>query len=240
MEIKTFIENYKEAFGDGVELPIVFWYSDIFESQTEKINGCFFKDMKKVREGHTISLNANVIGCGGGKFYTGFTDMPEHVPTFVSIKERYKQTPEMVIEYINRLGVTRTEKSYLHFARIDKLDTLDNVEGFLFLATPDILSGLTTWACFDNNSEDAVVSQFGSGCSVAVTQTILENRKGGRRTFVGFFDPSVRPYFKPDILSYAIPMSRFKEMYRTMRNSCLFDTHAWEKIKERIQAHHKK
>ncbi|WP_455587024.1 DUF169 domain-containing protein [Bacteroides sp.] len=236
MEVKTFIANYREAFGEAAELPVVFWYSDILENQTEKVNGCFFKEMKKVREGRTISLNADTIGCGGGKFYTGFTDMPEHVPTFVSIKERYKQTPEMVTEYIERLGVPRAEKKYLHFARMDKIETFERVEGILFLATPDILSGLATWACFDNNSEDAVVSQFGSGCSTVVTQTVIENRKGGRSTFLGFFDPSVRPYFEPDILSYAIPMSRFKEMYQTMRNSCLFDTHAWAKIKERIKA----
>ena len=44
-----------------------------------------------------ILLFAETIGCGGGKFYTGFTEMPEHVPTFVSLKERYKQTPQMVI-----------------------------------------------------------------------------------------------------------------------------------------------
>ena len=35
--------------------------------------------------------------------------------------------------------------------------------------------------------------------------------------------------------SFTIPMSRFKEMYHTMRESCLFNTHAWGKIKERIQ-----
>ncbi len=35
---------------------------------------------------------AENIGCGGGKFYTGFTEMPERVPTFVSLKEKYKQT----------------------------------------------------------------------------------------------------------------------------------------------------
>lgn len=233
METKTFIANYKEAFGDDAELPIVFWYSDILENRTEKINGCFFKDMKKVRDGNTISLSAEVIGCGGGKFYTGFTDMPEHVPTFVSTKEKYKQTPEMVAGFINRLAVPRAEEKYLHFARIDKIETFDDIEGILFLATPDMLSGLTTWAYFDNNSEDAVVSQFGSGCSAVVTQTTLENRNGGRRTFIGFFDPSVRPYFEPDILSYTIPMSRFKEMYRTMRSSCLFGTHAWGKIRDR-------
>ena len=68
-----------------------------------------------------------------------------------------------------------------------------------------------------------------------MTQAVLENQKQGQRTFLGFFDPSVRPHFDADILSFTIPMSRFKVMYHTMRESCLFDTHAWGKIKERIQ-----
>ena len=110
MDIQTFIQNFKEAFGENAELPLVFWYSDILEGTAEKINGCFFKGMKTVREGGTISLNAENIGCGGGKFYTGFTEMPERVPTFVSLKERYKQTPEMVIEFIRQLGVPMAEK----------------------------------------------------------------------------------------------------------------------------------
>ena len=73
MEVKVFIDNYREAFGEKTELPIVFWYSDTPLADTEKINGCFFKGLKTVREGNPISLNAEVIGCGGGKFYTGFT-----------------------------------------------------------------------------------------------------------------------------------------------------------------------
>lgn len=237
METKVFIENYREAFGKTAELPIVFWYSDIQEGQTEKINGCFFKGMKDVRAGNIISLDANIIGCGGGKFYTGFTEMPDRIPNFVSLKEKYKKTPEVVINFIQELNVPRAVNQYLHFARIDKVETFEKPEGILFLATPDMLSGLTTWAYFDNNKDDAVASLFGSGCSTVVTQTILENRKDGQRTFIGFFDPSVRPFFEPDILSYTIPMSRFKEMYHTMRSSCLFDTHAWGKIKERIESH---
>ena len=59
MEIKKFIENYREAFGEYAELPIVFWYSDILENETGKVNGCFFKSMSKVRGGNTISLNAD-------------------------------------------------------------------------------------------------------------------------------------------------------------------------------------
>lgn len=234
MEIQTFINNYREAFGEKAELPIVFWYSDDNIGNTEKIGGCFFKGLKEVREGKVISLNEEVIGCGGGKFYSGFTDMPEHVPVFVSQKEKYKKTPEMVCEFIEELGVPQAPQKYLHFARIDRVESFDGLEGVLFLATPDILSGLTTWTWFDNNAADAVTTAFGSGCCAVVTQTVIENRKNGRRTFLGFFDPSVRPWFEADKLSFTIPMSRFKEMYDTMRLSCLFDTHAWGKIRARI------
>lgn len=234
MEITKFIENYKEAFGQTTELPIVFWYSNEELGHTEKIGGCFFKSLKEVREGKTISLNAETIGCGGGKFYTGFTPMPERIPGFVSLKEKYKKTPEMVNELINELAIPLTEKKFLHFSRIDCRDNFEEIEGILFLATPDILSGLATWAYFDNNRPDTVTAMFGSGCCTVVTQTILENRNNGKRTFLGFFDPSVRPWFEPDILSFTIPMSRFKEMYQTMPESCLFGTPAWAKIRERI------
>lgn len=234
MEVKVFIDNYREAFGEKAELPIVFWYSDTPLADTEKINGCFFKGLKTVREGNPISLNAEVIGCGGGKFYTGFTEMPERVPNFVSLKEKYKKTPEMVIEFVEQLGVSLTNRKYLNFVRIDRIETFDKVEGILFLATPDILSGLTTWTYFDNNSEDAVTSMFGSGCSAVVTNAVIENSRGGKRTFIGLFDPSVRPHVEANILSFVIPISRFKEMYYTMRESSLFDTHAWNKIRERI------
>lgn len=236
MEISTFIENYREAFGEKAELPLVFWYSDAPVSQTAKINGCLFKCLKEVRTGVTVSLNASNIGCGGGQFYTGFIELPERIPNFVSIKERYKQTPEMVNEFVSKLGVPRAEKEYLNFSRIDQLDSFDEhpIEGLLFLATPDILSGLTTWTYFDNNAEDAVASIFGSGCSATVAQAVIENRQSGRRTFIGFFDPSARPYVEANILSFVIPMVRFREMYHTMRNSCLFDTHAWRKVRSRI------
>lgn len=202
----------------------------------QKINGCFFKGFESVRNGKTLSLSLETIGCGGGKFYTGFTDMPEHVPNFVSLKEKYKKTPEMVLEYIEQLKVPKAKKLYLNFARIDAIDNdrLNSLEGLLFLATPDVLSGLCTWAYFDNNSEETVVSLFGSGCSAIITRAVTENRQNGKRTFLGLFDPSVRPHIDKNVLSFVIPLSRFKEMYYTMRESCLFDTHAWNKVRKRI------
>ena len=236
MDVNVFINNYREAFGEAAELPIVFWYSDIpINAETERINGCLFKGMKTIREGNPIRLSVETITCGGGKFYTGFTEMPERIPNFVSLKEKYKKTPEMVIEFVNNLDISRAIHSYLNFVRIDKIENFDKVEGILFLATPDILSGLASWAYFDNNSEDAVTSMFGSGCSVVITNAIIENRKNGRRTFIGLFDPSVRPHVEANILSFMIPISRFKEMYHTIKESCLFGTHAWDKVRNRIR-----
>ena len=66
--------------------------------------------------------------------------MPEHVPNFVSLKEKYKRTPEMVTDFIREIQVPKAKKNYLHFARIDRISSFDDVEGILFLATPDILS----------------------------------------------------------------------------------------------------
>lgn len=229
---------YREAFGEAAELPVIFWYSATPVANTDKINGCFFKGFKTVREGAPISLSIDVIGCGGGKFHVGFTEMPDRVPNFVSLKEKYKKTPEMVLQYIKDRDIQHATQEYLNFARIDTVETFDNMEGILFFATPDILAGLTTWAYFDNSSDDAVTSRFGSGCSAVVTNAVTENSINGRRTFIGLFDPSVRPYVEPDILSFVIPLSRFKEMYYTMRESCLFDTPAWTKIRERINNKH--
>jgi hypothetical protein len=234
MEVSIFIKNYKEAFGESAELPLVFWYANTPVAQTEKINGCFFKEIRSVRDGVFLSLNAENIGCGGGKFYTGFTDMPVHVPNFVSLKEKYKETPELVFNFIERTGVPLADKKYLNIARIDKITDFTNIEGILFFVTSDVLSGLTTWTYFDNNSDDAVTARFGSGCSTVITDAVIENKKNGRRTFIGCFDPSVRPHIEANSISFVIPMSRFKEMYHTMRNCSLFDTPAWSKVRDRI------
>jgi len=245
MEIKNFIADYREAFGAAVQLPIAFWYSDAAAvaagkfaagsgTPTEKLGGCLFKHLDEILTGKTVSLNAENIGCGGGKFYCGFSDMPEYVPQFVSVKERYKQSPELVIDMVEQLGVPKAKSNFLNFTLLDNLNSFDGIEGLLFLATPDVLSGLVSWATFDRNEPDVVSSLFGSGCGNVVTQATVENSRGGYRSFIGFLDPSVRPWVDSNILSFTIPMSRFRVMSGTMRQSCLFDTHAWGKIRERI------
>ncbi len=235
MDIKEFLLNYRQAFGSKASLPLLFGYSDKPIANTEKIGGCFFKGLQAARDGQPVSLSADVIGCGGGKLYTGFSDMPERVPGFVSLKEKYKKTPEMVVDYVNGLGMNRAEKPYLNFIRIDKAESFEETEGVFFYATPDLLSGLCGWAFFDINEPDAVVSHFGSGCSTVVSMTVVENARQGHRCFIGLLDPSVRPWVGKNELSFTIPFSRFSQMMETMKDTFLFGSHAWEKVKHRLE-----
>ena len=209
-DIKEFINNYREAFGETAQLPLLFGYSDNAIANTKKIGGCFFKGLQEARQGNGVSLSADVIGCGGGKLYTGFADMPEYVPNFVSL-------------------------IYLNFQRIDKVESLEWVQGVLFYATPDMLSGLCGWAFYDNNHSDAVVARFGSGCSTVVSMTIAENTRHGHQCFLGLLDPSVRPWVGDNELSFSVPMCRFTEMMKTMRQCFLFDAPAWQRLKTRMK-----
>ena len=234
MQTGEFIAAFREAFGPVPELPLLFRYTDEPLRPVEKVGGCFFKVLAQARGGQPVGLNASNIGCGGGKFYTGFSPMPEFVPQFVSLKERYKQTPEMVLDFIAALDLRPGPKAWLEFVRVDAAGTFGGAEGVLFFATPDVLAGLVTWAGFDNDAPDAVAAPFGSGCSTVVSQAVRENRNGGHRCFLGLFHPSVRPWVGADELCFVIPMSRFAGMCGTMRASCLFGTHAWDKVRERI------
>lgn len=190
--------------------------------------------IRKVCDGTPLTLSVDNVLCGGGSFYTAFAPMQERIPVFVSETEHYKQTKEQVKEYLDRLNVSLSEKPYLNFVRMDQLTDLDCIEGILFFATPDILSGLCSWAFFDNNADDAVSVRFASGCCSMITFAIKENLLGGRRCFIGMLDPSARPLIPKDELTFAVPISRFKEILETMEDSALFQK-AFTVLSKRIK-----
>ena len=233
MTPQQFIEKFREAFGQSVPLPIAFWYGNTAVNPESRVPRCMIGAIRKVCEGNALTLTSETVQCGGGGLYTAFRPMPERVPLFVSETEHYKQRPEQVRAYVESLEIEITKRPYLNFVRVDKLDSWEGVEAVVFFATPDVLSGLCSWAFFDNDAEDAVVTKFASGCAAVVAFATVENRKGGRRCFLGMFDPSARPLVPKDELSFAVPMSRFSEMLRTMPHSALFE-HAFSVVRRRI------
>lgn len=233
MDIEGFIAKYREAFGEDVPLPVAFGYSDKAATEVRKIPRCMVGAIRKVCDGEPLTLSAGNVLCGGGGLYTAFAPMPDRVPVFVSETEHYKQSKEQVEKYIARLDIRLSEKPYLNFVRMDHIDNLDEVEGILFFAVPDVLSGLCSWAFYDNNDDDAVCTRFASGCCSIVAFAVKENAEGGRRCFIGMLDPSARPLVPKDELTFTIPAGRFKEMMNTMERSALFQK-AYSIVRKRI------
>ncbi len=229
-----FISRYKEYFGPEATIPVAVMYSDIPLSEPKTIPGCMFKQMHRVFKGEAVSFSAQSLTCGGGKFYTGLDDMPDRVPNFVSLCEKYKKTPELVRECVKAINVHRSHKVYLNLVRVDRISSFDGVEGIIFFAGPDIISGLFAWANYDSVVLDAVKVSWGSGCSSTVTALVNENRANGQHCFLGMLDVSARPYFRPDILSFSIPMSRLKNMLPTLSECCVNGAPAWQKVRKRI------
>ena len=229
------IKRLREAFGDGMELPIAFWRSNEPISLTERIGGCMFKEIVKVKEGVPLSLSGDTIGCLGGKFYLGFSEkLADIVPGFIAHKECYKRSPELVWQFAEGVGVVKSEQQYINLQRIDQMESLDGIEGLMFFARPDVISGLCTWAFYDNNNRDAVRSEFGSGCSMMFASTMRENREGGQSCFLGMFDPTMRPLLGANELGFSIPASRLVTMVETMGDCFLSKGFAWKKIRARI------
>ena len=233
MTIQEFIAKYREAFGESVPLPVAFGYSDKAVTEVKKIPRCMIGAIRKVCDGEPLTLSTDNVLCGGGRLYTAFAPMPERVPAFVSETEHYKQTKELAKEYIGRLDIRLSDKPYLNFIRMDRLESLNDMEGILFFATPDVLSGLCSWTFYDNNDDDAVCARFASGCCSIVTFAVKENRTGGRRCFIGLLDPSARPLVPENELTFTVPVSRFKEMMNTMEQSALFQK-AYSIVRKRI------
>lgn len=231
--IQKFLQQYKEAFGDAAPLPIAFGYSYTAATESYKVPRCVIGAIRKVCHGEALTLTADNVLCGGGSLYTRFAPMQERISLFVSETEHYKQTPEQVKEYIRNLNISLTEKPFLNFIRMDQLATLDEIEGILFFATPDILSGLCSWAFYDNNADNAVCTKFASGCCSIVTFAVQENQKQGRSCFIGMLDPSARLLVPANELTFVIPNNRFHEMMQTMEQSALFHK-AYSIVKKRI------
>lgn len=228
----------------GAELPIVFQYSNDTQNipvmETPPVHRCLIAQLARTRRGESLCLQASSSGCRGGKRYTNFTDrMFPGFECFISHNEqgageRYKQTPELTEACIGQLPVLPIKGENLIFKRWDKLEEMDAPEVVIFFATPDVISGLFTLTCFDNATPDAVITPFGAGCASIIYHPYQEQIAGTNRAVLGLFDPSARKCIKENILSFAIPFSKFEKMVAQMEESFLI-TDTWEVIKKRIR-----
>jgi len=239
----TFVTLWKKYFNNA-ELPITFYYTDetggAVWTHAEKKRSCIIGELVKVRNGESIVCNADLVTCAGAKRYLGFSNtIRNDFEYFLSCGnediegERYKRTPEIVLETLkNHQQLPRSGKNIV-FKRWDKLGDADTPEVVIFFATPDVLSGLFTLANFDQVEPNGVFAPFGAGCGTIVHYPYLEMKSERPRAVIGMFDPSARPYVPSNVLTFAVPMVKFEKMIGYMEESFLI-TDTWKNVRKRI------
>ena len=238
-----FIRLWKRYFNDA-DLPITFYYAETNHEvplvREAKGHTCIIAQLLKVRRGESLCFVENAVGCGGGKRYLGYAEIiRDRFRYFLShgeegeYCERYKRTPEQVDIVLDKMPLLPRKGDYLIFKRWDKLEENDCPDVVIFMAKPDVISGLFTWINYDSTEPDAVIAPFGAGCTSIVYHPYREQIEGRRRSVMGMFDPSARMCIDTDLLSMAIPMTKFMEMIDQMEESFLI-TDTWTKIQRRI------
>ena len=243
-----FIELWGRYF-PGAEPPIVFYYSDdVGDAElvpAPKGHQCFIAQLAAVRGGRPCSFNANSIACGGGKRYLGFTEeLAPNFEYFLSCGipgklegERYKKSPELVRELMEKAPHVAAPAPYIVFKRWDQLVADDAPEVVIFFVRADVLSGLFTLANFEESAIDGVFTPFCAGCGSIVHYPFLEKERERPRAVLGMFDVSARPCVQEDILTFAVPMSKFTRMVSDVKESFL-TTSSWGKVRTRIAREH--
>jgi len=242
---EEFIALWKEYF-DGAELPIAFYYTDQAEAASNEPRlstpRCVIAHLPKVRRGETLRFDADSIGCAGGRRYLGFAEeIRPDFEYFLSCGipgqlegERYKKSPQLVKELMQIAPKFAAPAKYAVFKRWDILDEIEEPDVVIFFAQPDVLSGLFTLANFDEADPNGVFAPFSAGCGSIVQYPYLEKLSKRPRCVLGMFDVSARPYVHENVLTFSVPMNKFRRMIENMEESFLTGS-AWQKVRMRMQ-----
>jgi hypothetical protein len=237
---EEFLRKWDHYFGKS-ELPIVFFYSADLRgtemARPPKGRSCLICELAAVRKGKSLAYDKSALRCGGARRYAGYeSKMRPDFEYFLSCGipgemegERYIRTPGMVNELMKNVYTLPAEGNYLVFKRWDKLEFEDTPEAAVFIANPQVLSGLFTLSNFDRTDGLGVIAPFGSGCGSVIYRGYLENQEEDPKAILGMFDPSARPCVPENTLSFTIPMKKMVKMIGYMDESFLI-TDTWKKI----------
>jgi uncharacterized protein (DUF169 family) len=199
-------------------------------------------DLSRVRTGKSVCFGADSFNCFGGKKYLGYSeDIMPNFEYFLSCGipdelegERYKKTPELVKEFVERAPKFEAPGRFIVFKRWDMLEESDEPDVVIFFARPDVLSGLFTLANFDVAELNGVFSPFAAGCGSIVQYPYLEKGSESPKGVLGMFDVSARPFVPGDVLSFSVPMNKFMTMVENIEESFLI-TRSWSKVCKRME-----
>lgn len=239
-----FIQLWAKYFS-GAELPIAYFYAES-PGDAECVpppqeHRCVMAEFGQVRKGKSLAFNVDSLGCFGAKRFLGLTNskMPKFeyflscgIPGEIE-GERYKKSPEVVLDWVAYMPEFTAPHPFLIFKRWDRLSENDAPDAVIFFAKPDLLSGLFTLAGFEESDPLAVIAPFGPGCASVVRYPSEEQAKERPKAILGAFDVSARPWVQRDVLTFAVPMKKFERMIGDMEESFLI-TPSWDRVRARM------
>ncbi len=202
--------------------------------------GCVMSMLSAASKGRVAAFDKDTCGCNGARVGLGFEPFRlgyiEHFLSTGSEKvegEHHRKTPEIARSFVESLPAVDLGHPFVVLEPLDRLETAEAPEVVVFLATPDQLSGLATLAGYDRPGRDAVIFAAASGCQASVLLALDQARSADPRCLLGLTDPAARRYVDRDVLSFAIPWTRFLDMEKNVDESFL-GREPWKTFAERL------
>jgi len=140
--------------------------------------------------------------------------------------ERYVKSPELVKEFIRNLPITDIPTEYVVLKPLKDLSPEDEKpEAVIFLGNMDQISALTILANYGRGDNENVIFPYAAGCQSIGIYAFREARSERPRSVLGLTDISARlvmkQLLKDDLMSFAVPLSLFREMEENVSGSFL-------------------
>ena len=186
-------------------------------------------------------FSAEQFGCAGAAFWLGFTKpQTETIINYVSTGipgwtegERYCTSPDELRRVFEEVDPAPPEKQYCVVKPLSLFREDESPKLVVFFTRPEPLCGLHQLAFYVTNDPDVVASPWSAGCGSIAIWPLRYLARGENRAVIGGWDPSARKYFKPDELSFTVPLQMFASMVEQYQNSFL-KAEEWPIVKKRI------
>lgn len=156
--------------------------------------------------------------------------------------ERYLKSPEMTDRFIKSLPITEVPTKYVIFKPLSDVDrSNEHPQTIVFFGDMDQISALTVLVNFGRGHNENVIFPWAAGCQTLGIYPYAEAQKAEPRAVLGLNDISARVYLKrilkDDLMSFAVPLSLYREMEDNVEESFLMQA-SWQelvKLKSRPQ-----
>lgn len=138
--------------------------------------------------------------------------------------ERYKQSPQKVQGFLDRLPMMQVPTRYVIFKPLAQVREDEEVQVVVFLADADQMSALVVLANYDRPDSDGAVIPFVAGCQSIGILTYRERTAEHPRAVVGLVDPSARRTMRRlgrELTTVSVPWRLYQTMEANAAGSFL-------------------